>query len=75
MAAPEEGELAAEEEEEEDEDRNSENMEVKAKGGRQAKTPRRSQQRYVFCRQYQDSQTFSSRQHLMHIIVEEADAS
>uniref|UniRef100_A0A3B3T600 PDS5 cohesin associated factor B n=1 Tax=Paramormyrops kingsleyae TaxID=1676925 RepID=A0A3B3T600_9TELE len=44
VVAPEEGELAAEEEED-DEDRNSENMEVKAKGGRQAKTPRRSQQR------------------------------
>uniref|UniRef100_W5MNS5 PDS5 cohesin associated factor B n=1 Tax=Lepisosteus oculatus TaxID=7918 RepID=W5MNS5_LEPOC len=41
-AAPAEEEA---EEDEEEEDRNSENMEVKQKGGRQARTPRRSQQR------------------------------
>uniref|UniRef100_A0A8C9WPJ8 PDS5 cohesin associated factor B n=1 Tax=Scleropages formosus TaxID=113540 RepID=A0A8C9WPJ8_SCLFO len=35
------------EEDEEEEDRNSENMEVKPKGGRQARTPRRSQQRNI----------------------------
>ncbi|MBN3314043.1 PDS5B protein, partial [Atractosteus spatula] len=41
-AAPAEEEA---EEDEEEEDRNSENMEVKQKGGRQARAPRRSQQR------------------------------
>ncbi|KAI1893592.1 hypothetical protein AGOR_G00125310 [Albula goreensis] len=44
-APPPEEEPEEEEEDEEDEDRNSENLEVKSKAGRQAKTPRRSQQR------------------------------